>query len=568
MKKRIFIILSIALFLAGVLFSQNIKNSESYKQAQQYYKMAADAQAAGEYEKSYEYAETAKGYAGQAEYEAYKMLAFAQMAASKAKADISIMNARKVGADKDNASKKDFDVSVNVYQEAVAMVSASDAIEDETAKAKSIEDAAKKFEDSSVSADKAYGAIVARETAATKSVIDATKSKYNSLVTSKIIVKGDANDKVVNAAISDAEKLLADNQFKASQDKAKATSVSMDNIQKQVMAERDNAGKSIADVKTKYNAMVANGSVPKGSNEDKSISALISDADKSLAAGLSKDAVAKATQAQTALANAEKKAVAELASAKKALADAKTRLGGLLTKGVVTRSSENDKNINTIITDGDKAVTANNATLGMQKAKDANLAMDNIEKAVAAQAKAAEESKTAQISTQMSTGNPEAYAQVMDQLNKIKAVVADFVSKGLIIKDSEDSKKISALLRELEKLVVSDPGAARGKLGEAMTVVENVVNGGSGGGTSGVLPKYYVVRKMARTDSLWRIAGYSFIYNNGVYWKTIYDANKDILVDRDNPNLILPGQILLIPSLNGETREGTYMPDKQYPAYK
>lgn len=564
MKKRIFIILSISLLLVGVLFSQNIKNSESYKQAQQYYKMAADAQAAGEYEKSYEYAETAKDYAGQAEYEADNMLAFAQMAASKAKADISIMNARKIGADKDNASKKDFDVSVNIYQEAVAIVSASDAIEDETAKAQSIKDAAKKFEDSSASADKAYGAIVARETAATKSVIDATKSQYNSLVTSKIIVKGDANDKVVNAAISDAEKLLADNQFKASQDKAKATSVSMDNIQKQVMAERDNAGKSIAAVKTKYNAMVANGSVPKGSNEDKSISTLISDADKSLAAGLSKDALAKAAQAQTALANAEKKAVSDLASAKKALSDAKTRLGALLTKGVVTRASENDKNINTIITDGDKAVTANNATLGMQKAKDANLAMDNIEKAVSTQAKVAAEDKT----TQTPAGVPEAYAQVMDQLNKIKAVVADFVSKGLIIKDSEDSKKISALLKEVDKLVVSDPGAARGKLDEAMTVVENVVNGGSGGGISGVLPKYYVVRRMARTDSLWRIAGYSFIYNNGVYWKTLYDANKDILVDRDNPNLILPGQILLIPSLNGEKREGTYMPDKQYSTYK
>ena len=57
----------------------------------------------------------------------------------------------------------------------------------------------------------------------------------------------------------------------------------------------------------------------------------------------------------------------------------------------------------------------------------------------------------------------------------------------------------------------------------------------------------YVVRSRAnKTDCLWRIATYDFIYNDGYKWRKIYLANKKTIKD---PNLIYPGQKLIIPPL-------------------
>ena len=61
--------------------------------------------------------------------------------------------------------------------------------------------------------------------------------------------------------------------------------------------------------------------------------------------------------------------------------------------------------------------------------------------------------------------------------------------------------------------------------------------------------------------------GYSYIYNNPIEWYRIYEANRNILRDPDNPDLILPGQRLVIPSLNGEERSGEYNPDLEYLTY-
>ncbi len=37
--------------------------------------------------------------------------------------------------------------------------------------------------------------------------------------------------------------------------------------------------------------------------------------------------------------------------------------------------------------------------------------------------------------------------------------------------------------------------------------------------------------------------------------------------DPNNPDLILPGQLLTIPSMNGEERAGTYDPNMEYITY-
>ena len=79
------------------------------------------------------------------------------------------------------------------------------------------------------------------------------------------------------------------------------------------------------------------------------------------------------------------------------------------------------------------------------------------------------------------------------------------------------------------------------------------------------LPRSYTVRLLSPRDCFWRIAGYPFVYANPWKWRLLYDANKDLLADPKNPDVIEPGMTFLIPSLGSETREGDFDPQVEYP---
>ncbi|MCA1753484.1 MAG: LysM peptidoglycan-binding domain-containing protein [Spirochaeta sp.] len=80
-------------------------------------------------------------------------------------------------------------------------------------------------------------------------------------------------------------------------------------------------------------------------------------------------------------------------------------------------------------------------------------------------------------------------------------------------------------------------------------------------GDEDVLPQYYTVRRIPeKRDSFWRIAEYDFVYDDGFEWQRLYEANKDVIQDPDNPRLIQPGQRLRIPERDGETRRGEWQP--------
>jgi nucleoid-associated protein YgaU len=83
-----------------------------------------------------------------------------------------------------------------------------------------------------------------------------------------------------------------------------------------------------------------------------------------------------------------------------------------------------------------------------------------------------------------------------------------------------------------------------------------------------VFPKYYVVRLILDDrDCFNKIAGFSWVYNDRTQWRGLYDANKNVIRDPNNPHLIHPGQVFTIPSLSGEIREGTYDPNERYPTF-
>jgi hypothetical protein len=79
------------------------------------------------------------------------------------------------------------------------------------------------------------------------------------------------------------------------------------------------------------------------------------------------------------------------------------------------------------------------------------------------------------------------------------------------------------------------------------------------------LPQYYVVLPWAQAkDCFWNIAGRPYVYNDPQLWENLYQANKNDIPNPNNPNLIHPGMKMLIPSIAGELRSGTYDPKVKY----
>ena len=71
------------------------------------------------------------------------------------------------------------------------------------------------------------------------------------------------------------------------------------------------------------------------------------------------------------------------------------------------------------------------------------------------------------------------------------------------------------------------------------------------------LPAQYLVKAWGEVkDCLWNIAARPEVYNDAAQWRRLYTANRSKFPQPDNPNLIEPGMILDIPSINDEFRFG------------
>jgi hypothetical protein len=80
------------------------------------------------------------------------------------------------------------------------------------------------------------------------------------------------------------------------------------------------------------------------------------------------------------------------------------------------------------------------------------------------------------------------------------------------------------------------------------------------------LPAQYAVRSWnVYRDWFWNIAGRPWVYGDPRKWRLLYEANRDKLPAPGNPDLILPGMVLDIPSLQGEARQGMWDEKTEYP---
>ncbi|MEI0700764.1 LysM peptidoglycan-binding domain-containing protein [Brachyspira intermedia] len=212
----------------------------------------------------------------------------------------------------------------------------------------------------------------------------------------------------------------------------------------------------------------------------------------------------------------------------------------LMSESVLTNGDNNDTQITNLRDESKNALSSGDYTNSLTKSREAMNMLDRLE-APLAYAKAQDSMDKAK-QDGYNNSKPNLYTEALKSLSSAgETLIANNYSDSLM-----HSKNVISLVNSME--------STSGDI--AAPEEEVVVTDGT------VFPQYYIVQsRKTNTDSLWRIASYDFIYGNGNLWKKIYDANKDTI---KNPNVIRAGQKLIIPSLKGETRQGTYSTNQTY----
>ena len=543
------LIKKIVAYIALISFSFSVLPAQTYDDAARITGEAETLQNDGEYQKSYDKSQEASDSIDKTTVSLFYRLMTLRIAKAKNDANKTINEIEQLGASADNEFKTKYQEALNFFEEGNSSIinlppepQTPPTDEEFTASSNTFTTVYNSFNNALQSANSVKEGYLNRERAiASKSINDA-RNKYKAEL-GKSVKAGDANDKNITGALTKADEALSNDNFAS--------------VQQNVSAALAGINKAIADAKAKAEAEAK----AKAAAEAK--------------AKAEAEAKAKAAAAAKAKAEAEAKAKADaIAKAKKDIENAQNKYNNLVNDEVIAKGDDNDKNVSKLLTDANNALQ-NTPQTASDKALEASKTMDNI----------------------LNTANQLKKEEAVKNLEQLKARRDRLISEGYLTKDSEEEQKLSQTIKEAEDaLNNNDYVLADQKMQEAnlnMNAIEErgpidgqVIPGEMGGNETGqiidattgqevntegkvtVLPQYYVVvRRVPLTDALWRIAGYSYIYNNPIEWYRIYEANRNVLRDPNNPDLILPGQRLIIPSLNGEERSGDYNPDLEYLTY-
>lgn len=547
------LIKKIVAYIALISFSFSVLPAQTYDDAARITGEAETLQNDGEYQKSYDKSQEASDSIDKTTVSLFYRLMSLRIAKAKNDASNTINEIEQLGASTDNEFKAKYEEALKFFEEGNNAVNTlppepqtPPTDEEFTASSNTFTTVFNSFNNALESANSVKEGYLNRERAiASKSINDA-RSKYQAEL-GKSVKAGDANDKNITGALTKADEALTNDNFAS--------------VQQNVSAALAGINKAIADAKAKAEA------------EAKAKAA--AEAKAKAEAEAKAKAEAAAAAAAKAKAEAEAKAKADaIAKAKKDIEDAQNKYNNLVNEQVIAKGDDNDKNVSKLLTDANNALE-NTPQTASDKALEASKTMDDIV------------ANVGQVKKE----------EAIKNLEQLKARRDRLISEGYLTKDSEEEQNLSKTIQEAEDaLNNNDYTLADQKMQEAnlaMNAIEErgpidgqVIPGDMGGNETGqiidattgqevntegkvtVLPQYYVVvRRVPLTDALWRIAGYSYIYNNPIEWYRIYEANRNILRDPDNPDLILPGQRLIIPSLNGEERSGDYNPDLEYLTY-
>lgn len=380
-----------------------------------------------------------------------------------------------------------------------------------------------------------------------------------------------ANENTTNFTYASNNYISALNSFnKASDD---ASNLKNNYLQR----ERNTTSTLITEAREKYNEALKNSAIKLNDNTDRGVKSAFNSANNALKNDNFNGAKANVNNALNLINKANQNFKNLISKAKTDLSNAENRYNDALNGKVIAKNDENDKNVLSIIGDASDALKDNEPALSSSKSSEAIIMLNDL-----------------------ISKNDEKKRENALKLGETKDKYNSLVERDIIIKDSEDDSKANNAINDAE---IAYNENSQNIASEKITTAQNILNeieanalvstntqtnntetlpidatgtllvesidtNTSGINTQGkitILPKEYtVVRRVPLTDALWRIANMSFIYNDPYQWRLIYNANRNILVDPDNPDLILPGQVLTIPSFRGEKREGLYDTNKEY----
>ena len=566
--------------IALLSFTWSILPAQTYEDAARITQEADDLQNQGQYQQSYDKSQEASLSIDKAQMALFYRLMNARINKTKNDANNAITEINQMGAATDNQFKTQYEEAVKYFEEGnanIGSIPGPDTVaqtdEEFNTASNTFNTVLEYYNNALSSANSVKEGYLGRERdTASKAIADA-RGKYNAAL-GKSIKAGDNNDKTVSGALTKADEALKSDNFASVQQNVAAALAGITKAEADAKAAAERAAaKAKAEAEAKAKAAA----------EAKAKAAAEAKAKAEAEAKAKAAAEAKKKAEEEARKKAEQEALAKekadaIAKAKQDIANAQQKYDGLVNDNTITRGDEADQNISTLLADANNVVETDPAAAS-QKALEASQAMDDLVN---------------------NRDNAIAREENQRQLDDLKARYQQLVDEGYIIPDSEEDQNLSQILKDAEDaLTNNDNTLAREKLEEANRTMNAIyemgpkrpVDGdlvdtdnnnnetgqiidattGQTVNTEGkvtVLPMYYtVVQRTPLTDALWRIAGYSFIYNHPIQWYRIYQANRNVLRDPNNPDLILPGQVLTIPSMNGEERAGTYDPNMEYITY-
>ncbi|MGL4985668.1 MAG: hypothetical protein ACRC5H_00835, partial [Treponemataceae bacterium] len=308
MKKLIF------LFFVGLLsstFAQNFKKTESYIQAQNLSQEVIALQSEGNYDPSIEKSPEAKVAIDKAILDSLHFLFGSKTDIAKANATAELDEAKKSLANLSGQDKAKLDeanilfIQAGERQKDATLITDITALE-ENAYAPAIE----MFTKAETLAKEVNSSVLEKEKAVHSALIAEAKKKQADLVTKKILAKGDNNDKTATAALSDADKSLAANNFADVKEKVKTAETALSQAEKAFIDEQVKTKKILDDAQNKFNQLKTTKQIEANSGEDKNITKLLADANASFTANdfkKTQEQVKAALDAMTAVETAFKK---------------------------------------------------------------------------------------------------------------------------------------------------------------------------------------------------------------------------------------------------------------------
>lgn len=575
--------------IALLSFTWSILPAQTYEDAARITQEADDLQNQGQYQQSYDKSQEASLSIDKAQMALFYRLMNARINKTKNDANNAITEINQMGAATDNQFKAQYEEAVKYFEEGnanIGSIPGPDTVaqnDEEFNTASNTFNTVLEYYNNALSAANSVkeGYLGRERDTASKAIADA-RGKYNAAL-GKSIKAGDNNDKTVSGALTKADEALKADNFASVQQNVAAALAGITKAEADAKAAAERAAAAAkAKAEAEAKAKAAAEAKAKAAAEAKAKAEAEAKRKAEAEAKAKAEAEAKKKAEEEARKKAEQEALAKekadaIAKAKQDIANAQQKYDGLVNDNTITRGDEVDQNISTLLADANNVVETDPAAAS-QKALEASQAMDELIN---------------------NRDNTIAREENQRQLDDLKARYQQLVDEGYIIPDSEEDQNLSQMLKDAEDaLTNNDNTLAKEKLEEANRTMNAIYEIGPkrpGDGdlvdpdnnnetgqiidaTTGqtvntegkvtVLPMYYtVVQRTPLTDALWRIAGYSFIYNDPIQWYRLYQANRNVLRDPNNPDLILPGQVLTIPSMNGEQRAGTYDPNMEYITY-